>query len=382
MKISTLRAYQATQPFEISFQSGHAFRSMSESVILRLGYDNGMFSYGESAPRSYVTGESLSSVSDLILDSFAPLLLHREIKSLKDVETILIDLEFICLQKNLKPYNSALGAVDIALLDGLGKLDGKPAAFYLGPLLHSPTAYSISVPFLPAEQIHQLYARFRHYSFTHLKVLVGQDLVWNADRVGLLRSLFGEQIDIRIEVNGKWDFEQAMANIKALKRFRISAVEQPLPAHDIEGQRRFREESGIRVVADESFCTLQDAERLIASQACDILNIKLSKCGGLLRSKAIADFAHSKNVPCQLGAHVGETKALAAAGRHFEATTHLLWVDGGYSFLLFKGGSEKGIAPGEKWLSGPGLGLHLGNEEQEAQDWQEIMPSIVTNGPL
>jgi muconate cycloisomerase len=381
MKISSLRAFQTTRPFEISFESGQAFRTKSESVILRVGYDNGLFSHGESAPRNYVTGESLSSVSGLILDSFAPLLLHREIGALKDVEAILNDLEVFCLQKNLKPYNSALGAVDIALLDGLGKLEQQPASSYLGPLLRSATTYSISVPFLPAEQIRQLYLRFRRYAFTHLKVLVGKDLAWNTDRVGLLRSLFGEGVDIRIEVNGKWDYEQAMANIKELKKFRISAVEQPLPAHDIEGQRRFREECGIRVVADESFCTLPDAERLVASRACDVLNIKLSKCGGLLRSKAIANFAHSANVPCQLGAHVGETEVLTAAGRHFAATTDLLWVDGGYSFLLFKGGMEEGHAATRNSLERSGLGLRPGTGEQENPGWEEIIPSLVGSGP-
>ena len=375
MKISNLRVYRATQPFEISFHSSHAFRTKSESVILQLDYDNGMFSCGESVPRIYVTGETVSSVAGLILDSFAPLLLHCEIATLSDVKAILNDLEALCLRKNLGPYNSALGAVDIALLDGLGKLERRPVSCYLGPLLHHPTAYSVSIPFLPIEQIRQLYLRFRHFSFTHLKVLVGEDVAWNVDRLRLLRSLFGARVDMRIEVNGKWNFEQAMTNIKALEKFRISAVEQPLPAHDIEAQRRFREECGIRVVADESFCTLPDAEKLIESQACDILNIKLSKCGGLLRSKAIADYAHAMNVPCQLGAHVGETKVLSAAGRHFEATTNLLWVDGGYSSLLFKGGGEEGDAGGDKRLSGPGLGLNPRNDEEETQDWQEMMPS-------
>ncbi|MBP1739364.1 MAG: L-Ala-D/L-Glu epimerase [Deltaproteobacteria bacterium] len=381
MKISSLRAYQVTQPFDISFQSGQAFRTKSESVILQVGYDNGMFSYGESAPRTYVTGESISSVGGLILNSFAPLLLQREVATLNDVQAILNDLELFCIQKNFKPYHSALGAVDIALLDGLGKLERRPASFYLGPLLYSTAPHSVSVPFLPVEQIRQLYFRLRHFPFTHLKVLVGEDLAWNAARLGLLRSLFGERVDLRIEVNGKWNFQQAMANIEGLKRFGISAVEQPLPAHDIEAQRRFRKECGIPVVADESFCTLPDAEKLVASQACDILNIKLSKCGGLLRSKAIADFAHSMNVPCQLGAHVGETKVLTAAGNHFAATTDLLWVDGGYSFLLFKDRRDKGNDSNDKGLSGLGLGLHPRDEEQETQEWQEIMPSLVTSGP-
>jgi len=223
------------------------------------------------------------------------------------------------------------------------------------PLLNPAAADSVSVPFLSAEAIRQLFLRFRHYPFKNLKVLVGGNLSWNVERLALLRSLFGEDIDLRIEVNGKWGFEQGCIHLKELKKFRVSAVEQPLPAHDLEGMRRFKEETGIPVVADESLCTLSDAKRLIESRACDIFNIKVSKCGGLLRSRAIAELALSAHVPCQLGTHVGETEILTAAGKHFAATTELLWIDGGYSFLLFGFGGCQDL---NKRLSDPGLGIH------------------------
>jgi len=355
MRISTIQVDQATTPFDISFHSGRAFRTESESVVLRLGYDNGITSCGESAPRPYVTGETLASVTELIRDRFAPRLLNREIGCLEDVASVLDDLERFCLHESLKPYHSALGAVDVALLDGLGKLRNRPVAFYLGnPSPNPGAAHSVSVPLLPDDKIRELFQRFRHYPFTHLKVLVGDDLTWNVDRLALLRSLFGDGVDLRIEVNGKWCFDQALANATALKKFKISAVEQPLPAHDIEGMRRFRTETGMPVIADESLCTLSDAKRLIESRACDILNIKVSKCGGLLRSRAVAELASSARMPCQLGAHVGETEILAAAGRHFAATTDLLWIDGGYAFLLFGAGLRK---EPRKELEGPGLGL-------------------------
>ena len=381
MRISNLHVYQTRRPFEISFLSGQAFRTKSESVILRIDYETGISSYGESAPRSYVTGESLASVAGTIWDSFAPLLLHREIKTLKEVKNLLNELEGFCLERSIKSYNSALGAVDIALLDGLGQLEKKPVAFYLGPWLKNSIPCSVSIPLLPDEQIHQLFHRFRHYPFRHVKVLLGEDLSWNADRLALLRSLFNGEVDLRIEVNGKWNFEQAMAHINILRKSGISAVEQPLPAHDLDGLRRFREASGFRVVADESFCTLSDARSLIENQACDVLNIKLSKCGGLLRSKAIADLAHSAHVSCQMGAHVGETEILTSAGRHFASTTDLVWVEGGYSFLLF--GERGHWRPADTgnlcFLSGLGFNPH--REQEETKNWRAILPSPFKNGP-
>lgn len=356
MKISSIEVYQDSKPFEIHFHSGQAYRTRSASVIVRFGFDNGFSSFGESAPRQYVTGETLSSVDGLIRNDFSPLLLHREIACLQDIESILKELEDFCLKNRSGPYLSALGAIDIALLDGLGKFENKPISKYLGePVFSSSNRYSISIPFLPAELIQQLFPHFQKYSCKHFKVLVGQEQTWNIDRLTFLRSLLGDEVELRVEVNGKWNLDQALAHIQALETFGISALEQPLPAHDVDGLRRFKDQTEIPVVVDESLCSLSDAKRLIDTGACDIMNIKISKCGGLLRSRSIAELALSARIPCQLGAHVGETEILESAGEHFSTTRELLWIDGKFSFLLF---GNEGSDEYKNRLAGPGLGIH------------------------
>ncbi|MFC1884432.1 enolase C-terminal domain-like protein [Thermodesulfobacteriota bacterium] len=87
---------------------------------------------------------------------------------------------------------------------------------------------------------------------------------------------------------------------------------------------------------DEYICSLNDARKLIEIGTFDIINIKLSKCGGLIRSKEIADLAHSHNIECQLGAHVGETAMLSTAGIHFAMTVQNISHFAGTSFLLFR----------------------------------------------
>ena len=88
-------------------------------------------------------------------------------------------------------------------------------------------------------------------------------------------------------------------------------------------------------------CNLSDAKKLIEAKACDIINIKISKCGGLLKSKEIRDFAESKNMPCQVGAHVGETDILGKAGKYFAMTTRNLFCFEGFSHLLFEDSWEE-----------------------------------------
>jgi muconate cycloisomerase len=306
-------------------------------VLVRLEFDNAVVGYGESAPRDYVTGETLSSVTALAKDCFAPRLLGRDVDSINDVERSLQDLENACLSKKVSHYQSALGAFDIALLDALGKFHQVPVTHWIGPVTGRDVPLSISVPFFSAEKIKALFPCVRDYGFHYVKVLVGRDMAANEERVALVRSLFGDGADLRIEANGKWDFEEAVSNLSRLKRYGINAVEQPLEKEDLVGLRRLRKRTAVPIIADESLCSVCDAEALLESEACDMFNIKISKCGGLLRSKRLVDFALSRDVPCQLGSHVGETDILTAAARHFSATVPNLFCFEGLSHLLFEG---------------------------------------------
>jgi L-Ala-D/L-Glu epimerase / N-acetyl-D-glutamate racemase len=83
--------------------------------------------------------------------------------------------------------------------------------------------------------------------------------------------------------------------------------------------KQVRNRCGIPVMADESLVTLEQARRLIELKACDYFNIRLSKCGGIAGSLAIAKLAQHAGIKIQVGAQVGETAILSAAGRTFAA---------------------------------------------------------------
>ncbi|MCX5844583.1 MAG: hypothetical protein NT022_12720 [Deltaproteobacteria bacterium] len=336
MKIIKINLYKFNTPFKYAFHSSHFHRLRADSIVVEVQFNNGISGYGESAPRPYVTGETSSSVLETIKDNFAKILFHHEINSHEDVEKTLDALEKECFDRNHTMYNSALGAIDIALLDSLGKFQGIPVQNFLGSINSNSIFPSISIPFLQSEVIKELCHKLKEIEPTSLKILVGKIERENVARVKLIRSLFGDQMELRIEANGKWNLKQAISNIEKLQRFNISGVEQPLAKNDVEGMQKIREITGISVIVDESMCSLADAKNLIEMGACDIINIKISKCGGLLRSKQIRDYALSRNVRCQVGAHVGETAILGKAGLHFAMTTKNLFCFEGYSQLLFE----------------------------------------------
>jgi muconate cycloisomerase len=367
MKIKKIKLYQFNRAFRIRFRSSQTVRTKAESIIAQLEFENGISGYGESTPTTYSTGESCSSVAHIIQDCFSPILFNQSINTIDDAERVLNILEIECLKKKKFQYNSALGGIDIALLDALGKFQKLNVSNFLGPIIRENIDYSISIPFLPPKTIQEGFLKLQKFEFKFVKVLLGGDERQDIERVRLARSLFGKNVDIRVDVNERWTFQQAISTLKKLQRFNITAVEQPLAKDDVTGLAALKKETNIPIIVDESMCSLADARKLIQREACDILNIKISKCGGLLRSRQIAHFAESQNIQCQLGAHVGETDILNAAGKYFGFTIQNLLYFEGCSFLLFEdswGDNQMDLISKRKHgVSDFGLGLGASNIE-------------------
>jgi L-alanine-DL-glutamate epimerase-like enolase superfamily enzyme len=74
-------------------------------------------------------------------------------------------------------------------------------------------------------------------------------------------------------------------------------------------------ERGFDFMADEGFLTAGDVASIAAAGACNALNLRLSKNGGLSRVLAMADDATANGLTYQLGCMVGETGILSALGR-------------------------------------------------------------------
>jgi muconate cycloisomerase len=81
--------------------------------------------------------------------------------------------------------------------------------------------------------------------------------------------------------------------------------------------------------------TVEQARQLIEQRACDYFNIRLSKCGGVTGSLVIAKLAQGAGVKIQVGAQVGETAILSAAGRTFAAhLPELAFAEGSFGAWL------------------------------------------------
>ena len=88
---------------------------------------------------------------------------------------------------------------------------------------------------------------------------------------------------------------------------------------------------------DESLCGYPDAVSAVKDSTADMLNVRLSKCGGIFPSLRIIGLAQRSGLGLQLGCHPGETAILSAAGRHVASRVQgLCWVEGSYDRHILK----------------------------------------------
>jgi muconate cycloisomerase len=208
------------------------------------------------------------------------------------------------------------------------------------------------------------------YGFRQLKIKVGMEGHDDVRRIGSIRRRVGTRMDLRVDANEAWAPADACRRILELKPFNISSVEQPLPHAQIAELAQVRRQlvsmhAGVPIMLDESLCGMVDAHRACDLGACDLFNLRLSKCGGFIPSLRLAQFAQRQGLGYQLGCQVGETALLSAAGRHFASSVRdIRYVEGSYDrHLVREPLGVKDITFGwGGWapaLAGPGLGVDI-----------------------
>lgn len=110
-----------------------------------------------------------------------------------------------------------------------------------------------------------------------VKVKVGDG--GDVDRVAAVRDAIGPRARLRVDANGGWDIDAAVATIARLARFDIELVEQPVES--LEDLAKVRRRVDVPVAADECVRTLDDARRLAALDAADVLVVKVQPLGGI-----------------------------------------------------------------------------------------------------
>ena len=317
-RIRSAQLFALDIPFRLEVAHARHTRSSCDSVILRLETSDGVVGFGEAVPRPYVTGETVAGVLDGLARHFEQTLHGAEIPAWTgETATALEAVEELLPcptpEAGIVAHNSARAALEVALLDCMMRAAGLSITALL-PSCHESVIYSGLLPTVGPGPTVALAKRQLEYGITRLKVKVGDP--GEVERVKILRELLGPEFELYVDANCSWSPDEALARIEKLAEFNISLVEQPVPRGPAEQLAELRNRSPVPIMVDESLVTLEDARQLVEAGACDLFNVRISKCGGLGNCLELVRIAERAGLDYQLGAHVGETAILSAAGRH------------------------------------------------------------------
>ncbi|WP_413935550.1 mandelate racemase/muconate lactonizing enzyme family protein [Nitrospira sp. BLG_1] len=307
MAIKRLDVQSLNIPFKQAFVHASAVRAMTEAVLVTVTNGDGIAGIGEGCPRRYVTGETIDSIRDFIETHCEQCMTFRSVQDVK---------QWVAEHVSIIDQNPAAWcAVENACLDLFGKEAGLPIETLLGlPSLNGRFQYSAVLGTDNLQSFEKQLQRYRSVGFTDFKVKVTGRLQDDIDKLGRLHSFKDSKLRVRLDANNLWgDAERAWSYLKQLPG-RITAIEEPLKVGDYDGCRWLAREMKVPIILDESFLRV-DQFALIQSDPPStwIINIRVSKMGGILRALAVAKRAKEIGIPVIIGAQVGETSILTRA---------------------------------------------------------------------
>ena len=184
--------------------------------------------------------------------------------------------------------------------------------------------------------------------------------------VEAVRDAVGPDVEILIEMHGRFNPVTAVEFARELAPFKPSWLEEPVPPENIAAQKKAADAIaplGIPVATGERLHTMYEYRELFELQACDIIQPDITHFGGILNTKKLAAWAEAYYMliaPHNVGGPISTAAALhlAACTPNFKIQEH---------FNDFAESYVKQAAPGNPEIedgyfalpSGPGLGVTL-----------------------
>jgi L-alanine-DL-glutamate epimerase-like enolase superfamily enzyme len=362
-KIEKAEIYALKIPFKMDFTHAMESRSFSDSLILKIeGQEEKGF--GEAIVRDYVSGkigkkaDLLKNAKEIIARILGPIF-EKNISWEEGKE----HLGSMAVESHELPL---LCAVETALLDMFCNSSGEDI---YGLLKKEPLKQTIQyggtlpmLPLLAAEYILDMYEKV---NIRNIRIKLGTDLDYNEEILKLSREKLGWSFDLRVDANASWSLEMALNNLKLCRKYRIFRVEEPFgrDREEILFLLKDPESRDFQFVADESAVTVSDIETIAKNRSYHMINLRLSKNGGLLKVLKMAEIAEKGGLQYQIGCLVGETGILSALGRVAASILpKAVYVDGSYdSYLLSENITSENFSFGfggiAEIIRGQGLGF-------------------------
>ena len=254
-------------------------------LLVRVQTDEGIVGWGEAFGHAVAHGTK--TVIDTII---GPLLIGRDPR---DISGVMTDLQRkLHLFGRSGPVIYALSGIDIALWDIAGKIAGLPIYRLLGgSRVEELTVYSSFLRCTDTDAVADCCIVALEQGFRYVKL---HEI--DVASVRAARAALGPDVEIMLDTNCPWSVAEAIAMTKALEKFRLYWLEEPVwPPDDHAGLARVRA-AGAFTSAGENASGLHDFLHLFQCGALDVAQPSVAKIGGITEVRKIIALAEAYGV--------------------------------------------------------------------------------------
>jgi L-alanine-DL-glutamate epimerase-like enolase superfamily enzyme len=197
-------------------------------------------------------------------------------------------------------YISAMGAIDIAVWDIVGKALNRPVCEVLGVFSERLRVYAAGGYYEEGKGIKELVKEMESYvseGFRAVKMKIGgESMDVDVERVRAVREAVGPKIDLMIDANNRWTAPEAIRFGRLVERYNPFWFEEPVEADDFEGCAEIKRKLTIPIAAGENEFTRWGARDLLAANAVDVLQCDTVLAGGISEGRKIANLASAHHI--------------------------------------------------------------------------------------
>lgn len=358
--ISSIKLYTSKIKLKTPFIISLGPLTHAENVIVIIETKQGVIGAGECSPFMSINGESMET--GMVVGRYLATILKG--KNALDIEAC-----HKAMNSVIYGNSSIKSAFDMALYDIASQQAGLPLYAFLGGSNNKTLVTDYTVSLKDAATMAADAATIQANGFTVIKVKLGGKKEEDIERIMKIREVVGMEIPIRIDANQGWDTADAIEILNALEPYNIQHCEEPIARWNFMDLPLIKQQSPIKMMADESCCDEHDAKRLLDMGACDLLNVKLGKSSGIFRAEKIIALAEQRGIKIQMGGFLESRAGFTAAAHvalssdsiiHCDFDTPLMFeedpVQGGITYsskgeIILPGGVGLGACFNEKYLS-------------------------------
>jgi cis-L-3-hydroxyproline dehydratase len=291
MKITRISAYRVDLPLhEGSYKwSGGKSVNVFDSTVVQVETDAGLIGFGEVCPLGPFYLPAYANGVRAGLAELGPHLLGEDPLQIQKLNRL--------MDAALKGHAYVKSGIDMACWDLLGKATGQPVCILLGGRYGEDFGLYRAISQDTPEAMANRVAGYRAEGYQRFQLKVGGDAAVDIDRIHAVAAKLRPDDRLIADANTGWLMHDALRVVRAVRDVDVY-IEQPCLTY--EECLTIRRHTDHPFVLDEVIDSIDVLLRGHADRAMDVVNIKISKLGGLTKARQARDLCIALGVAMTL----------------------------------------------------------------------------------